>query len=292
MAGLASLFMTDGEARGMEVGIVAQHDNDRAARLAGAMRASLRRRGVDVRVDRATARALGDGDGAAVADYHECELIVSVGGDGTFLFAARGAGETPIIGVNLGEVGFLNAIGPDDAVEAVGAQVSSFEDGSLVTREMPRLAVSSETAALDLDPAVNEAVVAGPRRGRGGGVDAAVSVDGSRYAAGDADGVIVATPTGSTAYNLSEYGPLVHHDVDGLILNQMAPAEPMPPLVVDVDSEVVVRVRGDRPATVVCDGRRSDPLDPPVEVRIARAGPPVRIAGPSADFFSALDKLD
>lgn len=276
----------------MEVGIVAQHDNDRAAQLAGEVRTSLRRRGVDVRVDRATARALGGGDGAAVADYHECDLVVSVGGDGTFLFAARGAGGTPIVGVNLGEVGFLNAVGPAEAVEAVDAQVRAFEDGSLVTREMPRLAVRSETAALDLGPAVNEVVVAGPRRARGGGVDAAVTVDGSRYAAGEADGVLVATPTGSTAYNLSEYGPLVHHDVDGLICNQMAPAEPMPPLVVDVDSEIVVRVRGDRPATVVCDGRRSDPLDPPVEVRVARTGPPVRIAGPSTDFFAALDKLD
>ena len=274
----------------MEVGIVAQHHNDRAARLAGDLRASLRRRGVAVRVDRTTAAALGD-DGAAVEDYHECDLIVSVGGDGTFLFAARGAGATPIVGVNLGEVGFLNAVGPAEAVDAVDEQVTAFQEGRLETRDMPRLAVEAGDADLGLDPAVNEVVVAGPRRGRGGGIDAAVSVDGARYAAGDADGVLVATPTGSTAYNLSEYGPLVHHDVDALICNQMAPAEPMPPLVFDADSEVTVRVRGDRPATVVCDGRRSDPLDPPAEVRIARGGPPVRIAGPSAEFFPALDKL-
>lgn len=276
----------------MEVGIVAQHHNDRAARLAGDLRASLRRRGVAVRIDRATATTLGDEDGAAVEDYHECDLIVSVGGDGTFLFAARGAGETPIVGVNLGEVGFLNAVGPSEAVDAVAAQVTAFESGDLETREMPRLAVGAESVDLGLVPAVNEVVVTGPRRGRGGGIDAAVSVDGSRYAAGDADGVLVATPTGSTAYNLSEYGPLVHHDVDALICNQMAPAEPMPPLVLDADSEVTVRVRGDRPATVVCDGRRSDPLDPPVEVRIARTEPSVHIAGPGTDFFAALDKLD
>ncbi|MFB6167347.1 MAG: NAD(+)/NADH kinase [Haloferacaceae archaeon] len=274
----------------MEVGIVAQHDNGRATRLAADLRASLRERGVTVRVDRATATALGDDEGAAVADYHECDLIVSVGGDGTFLFAARGGGETPILGVNLGEVGFLNAVGPAEAVDAVDAQVTALEAGDLTTREMPRIA--AQAAGVDVDPAVNEVVVAGGRRGRGGGLDAAVSVDGSRYAAGDADGVLVATPTGSTAYNLSEHGPLVHHAVDALVLNQMAAAEPMPPLLLGLDSEVTVRVRGDRPAAVVCDGRRSDPLDPPVEVRIARTGPPVRIAGPSADFFAALDKLD
>jgi NAD+ kinase len=290
LADLASLFITDGEAAGMEVGIVAQHDNDRAARLAGDLRASLRRRDVGVRVDQATASALGDDDGAAVADYHQCDLIVSVGGDGTFLFAARGGGGTPILGVNLGEVGFLNAVGPGTAVDAVDAQVTAFEAGDLTTREMPRIAARAE--GVDVDPAVNEVVVTGPRRGPGGGLDAAVSVDGSRYATGDADGVLVATPTGSTAYNLSEYGPLVHHGVDALILNQMAAAEPMPPLVIGLDSEVTVRVRGDRPAAVVCDGRRSDPLDPPVKVRIARTDPPVRIAGPSADFFAALDKLD
>jgi NAD+ kinase len=290
LADLASLFVADGEVDVMEVGIVAQHDNDRAARLAGDLRASLRRRGAAVRVDRATATALGDGDGAVVADYHECDLIVSVGGDGTFLFAARGGGGTPILGVNLGEVGFLNAVGPGEAVDTVDAQVTAFEADDLVTREVPRIAARVD--GVDADPAVNEVVVTGPRRGPGGGIDAAVSVDGSRYAAGDADGVLVATPTGSTAYNLSERGPLVHHAVDGLICNQMAAPESMPPLVVGLDSEVTVRVRGDRPATVVCDGRRGDPLDPPVEVRVARTDPPVRIAGPSADFFAALDKLD
>jgi NAD+ kinase len=274
----------------MEVGIVAQRGNDRAARLAADLRESLRRRDVGVRVDRETATALGDADGADVSRYDECDLIVSVGGDGTFLFAARGGGGTPILGVNLGEVGFLNAVGPSEAVDAVDAQVAAFEDGALSTRDVPRLAADCD--ALPVDPAVNEVVVTGRRRGRGGGVDATVSVDGSRYAAGQADGVLVATPTGSTAYNLSEYGPLVHHSVDALVVTQMAAESSMPPLVLDADSEVTVRVRGDRPVTVVSDGRRSDPADPPVTVRVARTGPPVRIAGPSADFFAALEKLD
>lgn len=273
----------------MEVGLVAQRDNDRAARLAVDLRSALVERGVGVRVDRATATTLG-GDGTAVDRFDETDLIVSVGGDGTFLFAARGGGGTPILGVNLGEVGFLNAVGPDDAVAAVEAQVDAFETSGLSTRDVPRLA--AQTDAVAVDPAVNEVVVTGARRGPGGGVDATVSVDGSRYADGPADGVLVATPTGSTAYNLSENGPLVHHSVEALVLTQMAPRSSMPPLVVGPDSEVVVRAGGDRPVRVVSDGRRSDPVDPPVEVRIASTDPPVRIAGPSAEFFAALDKLD
>jgi len=276
----------------MDVGIVAQRGNDRATAVAADLRASLRRRGVAVRVDRETAAALDGADGADVDRYDECDLVVSVGGDGTFLYAARGGDGTPVLGVNLGEVGFLNAVGPDEAVDAVDAQVTAFEDGTLSVRELPRLAVETDVDALSVDPAVNEVAVTGLRRGPGGGVDATVSVDGSRYADGPADGVLVATPTGSTAYNLSERGPLVHHAVEGLVVTPMAPTTPTPPLVADPESEVVVRVGGDRPVRVASDGRRSDPVDPPVEVRITRGGPPVRLAGPSVDFFAALDKLD
>jgi NAD+ kinase len=273
----------------MHVGIVAQRDNGRAAVLAGDLRERLAEAGVSVRVDPATAAAL-DGEGTPVDTFDDCDLVVSIGGDGTFLFAARGAGGTPVLGVNLGEVGFLNAIGPDEAVDAVLDAVAAARDGSLGVREVPRLVATGD--GWRGEPAANEVVVQGPRRGHGGGVGVEVRVDGSLYSGGHADGVLVATPTGSTAYNLSEGGPLVHPEVDGLVLNEMAASGGMPPLVVDVDSEVTVTVTDAERAVVVSDGRQTREVVPPAEIRVSVADPPVRLAGPEANFFEALGKLD
>jgi NAD+ kinase len=249
-----------------------------------------------------------------VSDLETCDLAVSIGGDGTFLYAARGAAGTPVLGVNLGEVGFLNAVGPEEAVEAVRREVETFRattstdraggtgtgteagvDGGsdadrLDVREVPRLAAWSD--GWRADPAMNEIVVQGPRRGHGGGVDLAVRVDGGRYAEGHADGVLVATPTGSTAYNLSEHGPLVHPDVDGLVVTGMSATDGMPPLVVPADAEVTVDVTGADRAVVVSDGRSAEVVRPPATVTVATTDPPVRLAGPRPDFFEALGKLD
>jgi NAD+ kinase len=275
----------------MELGIVAQRGNDRAAALASVLLDHLRERGVGVRLDAATATALDEeAAGAAVETFDRTDLVVSVGGDGTFLFAARAVGDTPILGVNLGEVGFLNAIGPDEAVDAVLAQVDAIENGRLATREMPRIAPRGD--GWTGDPATNEVVITGPRRGHGGGVGIEVRIDGSLYTGGPADGVLVATPTGSTAYNLSERGPLVHHGVSALVVTEMCAADGMPPLVVGADSEVRVTVTDADEAVVVSDGRAVRSVSPPTDVRLATTDPPVRIAGPTASFFEALGKLD
>jgi NAD+ kinase len=273
----------------MYVGLVAQKDNSRAAFLAAELRRRLRETGVTVGVDAATGEALAL-DGTPVEAFDACDLVVSIGGDGTFLYAARGADGTPILGVNLGEVGFLNAVGPDEAVEAVLDEVTAFRAGELSVRETPRLA--ARVGDWTTPPATNEVVVQGSIRGPSGGLDCVVRVDGSEYSASRADGVLVATPTGSTAYNLSEAGPLVHPGVDALVVNEMCATEGMPPLVVGPDSEVTVRVSGADRAVVVGDGRVLRELDPPTEVRVGRADAPVRVAGPSSDFFEALGKLE
>jgi NAD+ kinase len=273
----------------MNVGIVAQKRNERAAYLAEELRERLREQDVAVCVDTVTAEVLGI-DGTPVSAFSDCDLIVSIGGDGTFLFAARGADGTPILGVNLGEVGFLNAVAPEDAVDEVLSEVAAYRDGDLPVREVPRIAASGD--GWTGDPAMNEVVVHGPRRGHGGGLNLEVRVDGSLYTGSHADGVLVATPTGSTAYNLSERGPLVHPSVHGLIVNEMTAADGMPPLVVAPDSEVTVHVSDAAEAQVVSDGRSRQRIDLPAAVTVERADSPVRLAGPQADFFEALGKLD
>jgi NAD+ kinase len=287
----------------MKVGLVAQRDNDRAVSLVGDIADSLQAEGVAVAVDRTTRRAFEGGawttadastpvpEGIDVADLSACDLAVSVGGDGTFLYTARGAGSTPIMGVNLGEVGFLNAVSPEPAIETVREEVAHLrETGGARTRQVDRL--RAETDAWMLPPALNEVVVQGPQRGHGRGVDIEVRVNGSLYTADHADGVLVATTTGSTAYNLSEGGPLVHPDVGGFLVTEMCGEAAMPPLVVDTDVEIAIRVDGADRAIAVGDGRVQREVTPPAEIRLARADTPVNLAGPPLDFFAALGKLD
>ncbi len=289
----------------MHVGLVGQRDNHRAVSLVGEIADRLQTEDVAVAVDETTRGAFDRGvwtghgtdastsvpDAMSVDELTGCDLAVSVGGDGTFLYTARAAGTTPIMGVNLGEVGFLNAVSPDAAVETVLEEVDHIRrTGSARTRTVHRL--RAETDAWTLPPALNEVVVQGPQRGHGRGVDVEVRVDGSLYTSGHADGVLVATTTGSTAYNLSEGGPLVHPGVAGFLITEMCGEEAMPSLVVGTDAELTVRVAGTDRAVAVGDGRVQRDLSPPAEISLAKADVPVNLAGPSLDFFAALGKLD
>lgn len=282
----------------MKVGIVGQRGNRRAVTLAGEIATRLRADGISVVVDETTCEALEARDdpalsvppGIRVSDLDDCNLAVSVGGDGTFLYTAREAETTPILGVNLGEVGFLNAVSPDEAVEVVEQEVDRIRTtGSPRTRQLPRLAATA--ADWQLSPALNEIVVQGPQRGHGNGIHVEVTVDGSAYATGHADGVIVATATGSTAYSLSEGGPIVHPETGGFVVNEMCGESEMPPLVVDTDTTVSIHVSDAEQALAVSDGRVTRSVTPPADIVVSRAERPVLLAGPARDFFDALGKL-
>jgi NAD+ kinase len=270
----------------MHVGVVAQQHNPRAAEIADRIR-----RNVDatVSLDEATAESL-ERDGRAVGAFVDCDLVVSIGGDGTFLFAAREVTPTPVMGVNLGEVGFLNAVSPEAAVEAVQQEVERFRSGDRDCQELPQVQADGE--GWSLPAAVNEVAVLGPQRGRNNGVGIEVRVEGQLYSGSRADGVLVSTPTGSTAYNLSEGGPLVHPEVATLLVTEMCAEGPMPSLAVPLDADIVVRVEEADHAFVVADGRTRQRVDPPTNVRLSRAAEPVRIAGPLLEFFTALGKLE
>jgi NAD+ kinase len=270
----------------MDLGIVAQRDNPRAAELADRIR-----RNVDatVTIDESTAGTL-EIEGSAVGGLAACDLVVSIGGDGTFLFAAREVTPTPIMGVNLGEVGFLNAVSPEDAVETVRREVERFRAGEADCQELPQ--VQADADGWSLPAAVNEVSILGPQRGRNNGVGIEVRVGGELYSGSHADGVLVSTPTGSTAYNLSEGGPLVHPDVSAFVVTEMAAEGPMPSLAVPTDVDLTVRVEEADHAFVVADGRTRERVDPPTSVGLRLADDRVRIAGPQLEFFTALGKLE
>lgn len=274
----------------MEVGIVVQPDDDRAADLAARIREALAVEDVAIAQD---AKSAGDSPVRSVPVCEMCgwDLVVSVGGDGTFLYTAHNVGSTPILGVNRGEVGFLNAVSPGSAVRVVREEIERIrEDGAPRTRELWQVRATGD--GWTLPPALNEVSVVGPKRGHGNEIDVEVRVDGSVYASGPADGVLVATPTGSTAYNLSERGPLLHHDVPGVVVTGMCARDGMPSLVVSAEATVAVRVETPGTAVAVADGHATRELAPPEEVRLTRAEQSVRMAGPSQDFYAALGKLE
>jgi len=282
------LLRAPGEPPSMQVGIVARQDSPRAASFAADVRDALRAVDAAVAVDEATADAIGVAGRPADA-LADCDLVVSIGGDGTFLYTARSVGTTPIMGVNLGEVGFLTVTQPSETVEAVQAELARLREADEPDfQRLPRIHAAGD--GVDLT-ALNEVAVLG-ERGPGRGIEVEVLVDGERYTEGHADGVLVATPAGSTAYNLSEGGPLIHPSVEGFVVTGMCAAGPMPPLVVAPDAAVTVRVTaaGGR-AVVVADGRQRHDVEPPTRIRVCRAPDPVRVAGPPLDLFAALSKL-
>ena len=274
------------------VGIVAQRNKERARELAATLVETLENRNVAVVVDDVTGDAI-DAPAVPAAAMADRDLVVSIGGDGTLLFVAREVGSTPILGVNLGEVGFLNAVLPDDAVAVVTDLVAAYrETGAFDVRELARLEATPESGDWALEPALNEIVVHGPRRGHGGGATIETRIDGTRYAESRADGVLVATPTGSTAYNLSERGPLVHPSAEALVVTQMAATDGMPPLVVDPDTDLTLSVSAADVAYAISDGRNRQRLDPPATVSVSVADEPIRLVGPQGNFVASLEKLD
>lgn len=275
------------------LGIVAQRSNERAIDLVKTLRSALEP-AVDLRFDVATANALPDVHEASTGQLQTCQLLVSIGGDGTFLYTATLAAGTPILGIDLGEVGFLTTVDPENAVSAVQTALSKSQQDALSVRTLPTLTATIDSGP-DIGPAVNEIVVQGRQRGPGVETTFEVSVNDQEYITDHADGVLIATPTGSTAYNLSEGGPIVHPAASVLLVTPMCADSGARPLVVPADQPVHIRVASDSSSDstghLVVDGRDRTRLQLPLSITIQRGDTPVRIVGQEAGFFDALRKL-
>ncbi|WP_423804992.1 NAD kinase [Nocardioides salarius] len=229
-------------------------------------------RDLDMSVDVETTQ---DESGASAG----CELTLVIGGDGTILRAAeitRDSG-TPVLGVNLGHVGFLAEAEHDDlasVIDAVVAQRYTVEDRmSIDVRVLRDGEVVTSTFAL------NEASVEKAARERM--LEVVVEVDGRPLSRWGCDGVVCATPTGSTAYNFSAGGPVVWPGVEALLMVPIsAHALFARPLVVAPTSVLAVEVlaRTDSAGVLWCDGRRAVDLPPGARIEVRRGGRPVRLA--------------
>jgi NAD+ kinase len=245
-----------------------------AADVVPVLRAEERAQLMAAAPDLARIAVLGEG-----ATTDELELVIVLGGDGTILRAAetvRGF-DVPLLGVNLGHVGFLAESERDDLERAVARALA--RDYTVEERMTIDVLVESGGEAVYQSWALNEASVEKASRERM--IEVVIEVDGRPLSTFGCDGVVMSTPTGSTAYSFSAGGPVVWPTLDALLLVPLsAHALFARPLVVAADSTLAVELqrRTDTPAVLWCDGRRAFDLPPGARVTVRRSATPVTLA--------------
>src|SRR5688572_29767282 len=217
------------------------------------------------------------------------DVLVILGGDGTFLHGASLVADhgVPLLGINLGTLGFMTQYTLADAQAAVAAAAA----GKLPVEERMRLKVTVRSAGREIESrtALNEAVIqrVTPRL-----LDLEAELDGDVIATYKADGLIVSTPTGSTAYSLAAGGPILTPDLEAIVLTPICPHTlTNRPLVVRGDSALVVRNVSTSSAQLTIDGQWGRPLLPGESIEVRKTDRPLRLYGGSSFFAVLHDKL-
>lgn len=220
----------------------------------------------------------------------DADLIIAVGGDGTMLYAARRASDsgTPLLGINRGRLGFLADVTPDDMLESV-AQVLAGEF-THETRLQLEARLESADGAVQTAVGLNDIVL--QRHGTGRMVDFETRV-GDHYVNTHAgDGLIVATPTGSTAYALSCGGPIIEPQLDAVVVVPICPHTLTDrPIVMPASQPIAVRLleRHDTQAEITVDGHPMGPILPGDRLVIRSADQRITLIHPPGyDFYGIL----
>lgn len=266
--------------------LVTHASRPEARGLAREVGGALAQAGIEVRVSEDEWADLAAEEGmsgwvAVPADEHAgdgAELVVVLGGDGTILRGAERsrAADVPLLGVNLGHVGFLAEAereGLADVVDAIVGQTWQVEERTALD-----IAVLSEGSVIARTWALNEISLEKEARERM--IDVLVEVDGRPLSRWGCDGVVVATPTGSTAYAFSAGGPVVWPEVEALLVVPIsAHALFARPLVVSPESVVALELPDPSASAVLwADGRRSLDVRPATRIEVRRHAQPVRFA--------------
>ncbi|MEV4738228.1 MULTISPECIES: NAD kinase [unclassified Microbacterium] len=216
----------------------------------------------------------------ATVGQDELELAIVLGGDGTILRAAelvRGC-SAPVLGINMGHVGFLAEIDRDDMDDAVRRVIA--RDYEVEERLALSVRVKDADGAVVYETfALNEATVEKASRERM--IEVVLEIDGLPLSSFGCDGMVVSTPTGSTAYNFSAGGPVIWPSVEAIaVIPLSAHALFAKPLVVSPDAAVAIEMLESASGSGIlwCDGRRSHDLPPGARVVVRRSSRPVRLA--------------
>jgi NAD+ kinase len=274
--------------RFQRIGIGANLQKDRAVELIDDLVLSLRNAGFDLFLDEGIAGVVETvpSDGVTLGIPDDCDLVIAVGGDGTILRVARELDEheVPILGANAGQLGFLT----EGRVHLIAEWL---RQNRFTTQKRMRIAASvlEGDEIIQSFTALNDIVVHGAGYSRM--VNVRTKVDGKLLREYRADGIIVATPTGSTAYSLSAGGPLLAPEVHAIILTPLSPHMlSVRPLVVDAEQIVTLQVVSDR-ATIVLtiDGQEGCELGPGQHLRVAQSPRYTHLLVPDDyDFFALL----
>jgi NAD+ kinase len=257
------------------VGVVLKTTSTEATELGKKLLDELARLDLEAVVERETAVALhtqGDVDREDLPS--QVDLVIVLGGDGTLLSVTRGAiNGTPILGINMGTLGFLTEHPPESLFPMLHAAI----EGRTRTVRRERLLVTVETPGRDLSThcVLNDAVINKSALARM--LDLSVHVNNALVSRFRADGLIIATPTGSTAYNLSAGGPILYPNLEVIVVTPICPHTlTNRPLVLSLDSKVEMRLEKDSEEVwLTLDGQKGFPLSTEDVIRIERCLDPV-----------------
>jgi NAD+ kinase len=273
------------------VGIVAKPDAPRAPEVVTRLVDWLGARRLEVTLEKETAGIV-PAVRAAAAPKSELpglsDLLVVLGGDGTLLSMARAVGDlgVPIMGVNLGGLGFLTATTLDEMLPSLEAVI----EGRMVVEERMMLAARAlrNGVAVCEHMALNDMVITKSAMSRI--ISLAVSVEGAYATAYRADGLIISTPTGSTAYSLSAGGPILFPSADAIVLTPICSHTlTNRPIVLPASHRIEVTVQSDQEIMLTIDGQVGVGLRERDVVEVAKARAPMRLVRfPQKDFFSVL----
>ena len=246
----------------MRVGVVVRPNSDGAKKTAEAFVDICAHKGINA----ATVVERADDVAFDSTSLDGCEVIVGFGGDGTVLEATRYglANDAPVLGVNVGRVGFLAEAEPDDL--AVLVEMIAARDWAEVSRMTLTATLESGISGVGLNDIVVEKVNSQQL------VSLELYIDGDRFLTYRADGLVFATPTGSTAYNLSAGGPIVDPSLDMTIVTPVAPYSLFSrSLCLPPTTSIVCSITHDRAAGVSADGVVLSTMRPGESVRIERS---------------------
>jgi NAD+ kinase len=273
------------------VGIVAKPDAARAQGVILQLLPWLSSRGHSVVLEKETADLVPSAvtDAASRAELPgQVDLLIILGGDGTLLSMARAVGDlgVPLLGVNLGGLGFLTATTLDEmlpALEAYFAGCMAIEERMLLAARIVR-----NNQPLGEYAALNDIVITKSAMSRI--IDLSVSVDGRHATAYRADGLIISTPTGSTAYSLSAGGPILFPTMDAVVLTPICSHTlTNRPIVVPGTDRIEVTLLADQEVMATMDGQVGVGLREGDTVEVCKAAARIRLVRfPQKDFFSVL----
>ena len=248
-----------------KVGLVSRLDDQRALDVARSLAKQMRRRGISVETEIDLAKQGRLGGGTDLSEF-KCDLVVTVGGDGTVLKTCMTIPkpETPILAVNMGRRGYLTEVEPSKAFLAV----QRFMKGKCRLEKRSKLAVLLE--GRHIVDALNELVISSGSPSKM--LDIQLSVDSTPLLSFRGDGLIASTPTGSTAYSLSAGGPVVDSEVEAYVLTFICPLGYVRPTVLSMDRPLTVRLTNQKlKAPVVVDGRFQRELMQETKLEIKKA---------------------